>query len=128
MSEPQASAPGRGLTLLRGAADETSLWLFFALVGGAGASVLALGMLLRSGQQLTQRVVAGTVLHSLAWGVAVFLMLYEQQSMGLPFTLGISVASGIGTASFIDLVLLFVKQRLGVSVVINPPAPPASKE
>lgn len=128
MSEPQASAAGRGLTLLRGAADETSLWLFFALVGGAGASVLALGMLLRSGQQLTQRVVAGTVLHSLAWGVAVFLMLFEQQSMGLPFTLGISVASGIGTASFIDLVLLFVKQRLGVSVVINPPAPPASKE
>lgn len=101
--------------------SDTSLWLLFALAGGAGASVLALGMLLRSGQQLTSRAVVGTVLHSVAWGVAVFLMLVEKLDLGLPMVLGLAIFSGLGTASFIDLVLLLVKQRLGINVTINPP-------
>lgn len=103
------------------AADETSLWLLFALIGGAGASMLALGMLLRSNERLTQRIVLGTLLHSLAWGAAVFMMGYSRYAADLPFLLGLSIFSGMGVASFLDLVLLLVKQRLGISVTINPP-------
>jgi len=107
---------------LQNAIDDTSLWLVFALIGGTGASVLALGMLLRSNEALSWRVVAGAVLHSLAWGIAVFLMAYKKLDGELPFLLGLSIFSGMGTASFIDLVLLLIKQKLGISVTINPPA------
>lgn len=110
-----------GLRGLQSAVDETSLWLAFALIGGSGASVLALGLLLRSNQTLTRRVVAGTLLHSVAWGAAVFLLSYGTVSVDLPFLLGLSIFSGMGAASFIDLMLLLVKQRLGISVTINPP-------
>lgn len=127
MSDPQTT-PGRGWTTLQNAVDETSLWLVFALMGGAGASMLALGLLLRSNQALTWRVVLGSVLHSLAWGFAVFLTCYTKLAGDLPLLLGLSIFSGLGTASFIDLVLLLVKQRLGISVTINPPAPPQPKE
>jgi hypothetical protein len=112
--------PLRGLSA---AVDETSLWLLFALMAGSGASVLALGLLLRSNQALTRRTVIGTILHSVAWGSAVFLMTYEQTSLGLPFVLGLSIFSGMGAASFIDLVLLLVRQRLGINVTFNPPSP-----
>jgi|GEM_PF-1441065 len=120
MSDP-TTQPG-ALHGLQRVADETSLWLVFALIGGSGASMLALGILLRSNQALTLRVVAGTLLHSAAWGAAVFLLSYGKASDDLPFLLGLSIFSGMGVASFIDLVLLLVKQRLGVSVTLNPPA------
>ena len=109
------------LNALQQAVDQSSLWLVFALVGGSGASMLALGMLLRSNQKLTRRAIAGTVLHSLAWGAAVFLMLTDY-SMSLFFALGMSIFSGMGVATFIDLMLLLLKQRLGVSVSFNPPS------
>lgn len=127
MSEPTESRP---LQFLRIAIDDSSLWLVFALIGGCGASMLALGLLLRSNQALTWRVVVGSVLHSVAWGVAVFLMAYNKLSTDLPFLIGLSIFSGMGTASFIDLMLLLVKQRLGISVTINPPSSstPASNE
>jgi hypothetical protein len=113
--------PKLSLPSLQHAVDETSLWLLFALIGGSGASVLALGLLLRSNQALTSRVIAGTVMHSLVWGVAVFLLLMDYANLSLPATLALAIFSGMGTASFIDIVLLVVKQRLGVSVTINPP-------
>lgn len=120
MSERQDA--GRGsVRLLQTAIDETSLWLIFALIGGAGASMLALGMLLRSNQTLTRRVVLGTLLHSLAWGAAVFMMGYSRFGADLPMLLGLAIFSGMGAASFIDLVLLLLKQRLGISVTVNPP-------
>lgn len=127
MSEPGMHAPLRGL---QAAVDETSLWLVFAMLGGSGASMLALGMLLRSNQALTKRVVIGTLLHSAAWGAAVFLLSYGQFSGDLPFVVGLSIFSGMGAASFVDLVLLLVKQRLGISVTINPPMPtgPAAQD
>lgn len=106
---------------LQTAIDETSLWLIFALIGGAGASMLALGMLLRSNQTLTRRVVLGTLLHSVAWGAAVFMMGYSRFGADLPMLLGLAIFSGMGAASFIDLVLLLLKQRLGISVTVNPP-------
>jgi hypothetical protein len=112
----------RAAAALNNVINETSLWLVFALMGGSGASVLALGMLLRSREELTKRVVIGTVLHSLAWGVAVYGMAYDTFKGQLPFLLGLSITSGMGAASFLDLMLLLVKQRLGINVTINPPA------
>ena len=120
MSDPLTTATHR---TLQEAIDQSSLWLLFALIGGAGASVLALGMLLRSNQLITARAVIGTTLHSVVWGAAVFMLVYEHNGLGLPFVLGVSVLSGMGAASFVDLLLLIVKQRLGISVTINPPAP-----
>lgn len=121
MSEPQiaASAPLRSL---QAGIDETSLWLLFALLGGSGASMLALGLLLRSGQSLTLRAVVGTLIHSLAWGAAVFMVTYGKFSGDLAFVVGLSIFSGVGAASSIDLVLLLLKQRLGISVTVSPPA------
>lgn len=121
MSDPQATAsvPFRSL---QGAIDETSLWLVFALLGGSGASMLALGLLLRSGQSLTMRAVVGTLIHSLAWGAAVFMVTYGKFSSDIAFVVGLSIFSGMGAASSIDLVLLLLKQRLGVSVTLSPPS------
>lgn len=99
--------------------NDTSLWVLFAFAGGAGASVLALGILLRSNEAISRRVIIGTVLHGMAWGSAVFLMLYDQSDMGLPFTLGVSIFSGMGMASFVDIFLMLVKQRLGLSISIT---------
>ena len=106
---------------LQNAIDETSLWLLFALIGGAGASLLGMGILLRSNQALSARLVLGTLLHSVAWGAAVFMLGYSRFGDDTPLLMGLSIFSGMGAASFIDLVLLLVKQRLGVSVTINPP-------
>ena len=106
---------------LQAAVDETSLWLFFAFLGGAGASVLALGILLRSSQEVTRRMVIGTVMHSLAWGAAVFLLMADQTGLSLPFMLGVAIFSGMGVASFIDVVALLVKKHLGVTVTLQPP-------
>lgn len=117
-----------GMGKLQHALDETSLWLVFALVGGAGASVLALGLLLRSGRTITTRLIAGTVLHSLVWGAIVFLLLVDQAGMSLPFMLGVSMSSGMGLASLIDLMLQMVRNRLGITVTLNPPPRAGGKE
>lgn len=131
MSEPRPVAGVASSPLVLGklqhALDETSLWLVFALLGGAGASVLALGLLLRSGRSITTRLIAGTVLHSLIWGVIVFLLLVDQAGMSLPFMLGVSMSSGMGLASLIDLMLQAVRNRLGITVTLNPP-PKGGKE
>jgi asparagine N-glycosylation enzyme membrane subunit Stt3 len=129
MSEPR-TAPVETVTgwpRLQHAVDETSLWLVFALLGGTGASLLALGLLLRSKQAITARLVAGTVLHSLLWGIVVFLLLVDQARMSVPFMLGVSISSGMGVASLIDLVALTLKNRLGITVTLNPP-PKGGKE
>lgn len=109
------------LARLQHAIDDSSLWLLFAVIGGSGASMLALGVLLRSNEQLTTRVIVGTLLHSSAWGSAVFLMGWSTLSNDIAFLLGLSIFSGMGVASFIDVILLLVKQRLGIQVTINPP-------
>lgn len=123
MSEPRPTAEAAVVAMprLQHAVDETSLWLMFALLGGAGASLLALGLLLRSGRTITTRLIVGTVLHSLIWGVIVFLLLMDQPAMSLPFMLGVSMSSGMGLASLFDLVLQVVKHRLGITVTFNPP-------
>lgn len=93
--------------------DEASLWLLLALLGGSGASALALGLLLRGDKRLTRRMVIGTVLHSQAWGTAVFLLLADQTSMSIPVMLGVAVFSGMGVASFLDVVVLVLRRQLG---------------
>lgn len=96
------------------ALDEATLWLLLALLGGSGASVLAVGLLLRSDKPLTRRMVIGTVLHSQAWGTAVFLLLADQTSMSIPVMLGVAVFSGMGVASFLDVVVLVLRRQLGL--------------
>ena len=109
------------VNILEDIANGSSLWLLFALVGGSGASLMALGMLLRSNQALSYRVVMGTFLHSLMWGAAVFMVTYGYAELSLQFVLGLSILSGLGAASLVDIVLLVIRQRLGISININPP-------
>ncbi len=99
--------------------DNASLWLLFALAGGLGASLLAMGLLLRSDKRLTMRMVLGTVLHSLSWGVATFLMLVDQTSVSVPVMLSVSIISGMGLASFVDVLLLILRRQLGL---VPPPS------
>lgn len=107
------------------AVDETSLWLWFALAGAAGASVLALGLLLRSNKALSPRLVVGTLFHAAAWAVGVFLMSFSHFKEDLPFLLGISIMSGMGAASFVDMALMLLRQRLGQGSIVDdyPDAP-----
>lgn len=109
------------LAKLQTAIDDSSLWLLFAVIGGSGASMLALGLLLRSNERLTTRVIVGTMLHSAAWGAAVFMLSFSALSKDLAFLLGLSIFSGMGAASFVDVVLLLIKQRLGIQITLNPP-------
>ena len=111
----------RFLAKIQVAIDDSSLWLLFALIGGSGASLLALGLLLRSNEKLTTRVIVGTALHSSAWGAAVFMLSYSTLSQDLAFLVGLSIFSGMGVASFVDVVLLLIKQRLGIQITLNPP-------
>lgn len=122
MSDNSTTYPRPTMSKLQHAIDETSLWLLFAMLGGAGASLLALGILLRSDQKVTRRMLLGTVLHSMSWGAAVFLLMVDQTQLGLPFMLGVSIFSGMGLASFIDVVALLIKKHLGVTVTVNPPS------
>lgn len=114
--------------LVRAMGDDVAWWALLALVGGAGASMLGLSMLLRSGHELTHRAVVGALLHSAVWGVVVFLLTYSTLKADLPMLLGLSMMSGLGSASLVDLVLMGVKQRFGISVTINPPARGAAGE
>lgn len=107
--------------LVRAMGDDVAWWALLALVGGSGASLLGLSMLLRSGHELTRRAVMGALLHSAVWGVVVFLVSYSTLKQDLPMLLGLSIMSGLGSASLLDLVLMGVKQRFGISVTINPP-------
>lgn len=101
--------------------DDVAWWAVLALLGGAGASLLGLSMLLRSGHELTRRAVFGALLHSAMWGVVIFLTSYSTLKSDLPMLLGLSIMSGLGSASLVDLVLMGVKQKFGIQVTINPP-------
>jgi hypothetical protein len=120
------------VTKIEQAIDATSLWLWFALAGASGASVLALGLLLRSNKALSPRVVLGTVLHSAAWALGVFLLSYSRFTDDLPFLLGVSIMSGMGAASFVDLAFMLVRQRMGVGPLPDPyqadPRQPSAKD
>lgn len=107
--------------LMRAGADDVAWWVLYLMFCGVGASALGLSMLLRGGGSLTMRAVAGALLHSMVWGVVVFLMGFSTLKNDLPMLLGLSILSGMGGASFADLVLMLVKNRMGISVSFNPP-------
>lgn len=106
----------------RSAGDDITWWILFMSGAGIGASLLALSVLLRSGQEVTRRAILGALLHSFIWGIVIFLMAYSTLKNDLPMLLGLSILSGLGTASVADIVLMLIKQRLGITVTINPPA------
>ena len=106
---------------LSAGADDIAWWVIFLVFSGVGASALGLSIYLRGGGTLTTRIIVGTVLHSLVWGVVVFLMGYSTLKSDIPMLLGLSILSGMGGASFFDLVLMLVKNKFGISVSINPP-------
>lgn len=101
--------------------DDIAWWVIFMAFSGVGASLLSLSVLLRSGTELTKRAVVGALLHSLVWGVGIFLMAYSTLKNDVPMLLGLSILSGLGTASVADILLMLVKHRWGISVTINPP-------
>jgi len=107
--------------LARAGADDIAWWVIFLIFSGVGASALGLSVHLRGGGVLTLRSVMGAVLHSMTWGVVVFLIGYSTLRNDVPMLLGFSILSGIGSASFADLLLMLVKNKLGISVTINPP-------
>ena len=107
--------------LAKNAGDDVAWWVIFMAFSGVGASLLSLSVLLRSGTELTKRAVTGALLHSLIWGVVIFLMAYSTLKSDLPMLLGLSILSGLGTASVADILLMVVKHKFGISVTINPP-------
>lgn len=107
--------------MARAGADDVAWWVIFLVFSGVGASALGLSVTLRGGGELTMRAVLGALIHSLMWGIVVFLVGFSTLKNDLPMLLGLSIMSGIGGASFTDLVLLLVKNKLGISVTINPP-------
>lgn len=107
--------------MARAGADDVAWWVIFLVFSGVGASALGLSVTLRGGGELTMRAVLGALIHSLMWGIVVFLIGFSTLKNDLPMLLGLSIMSGIGGASFTDLVLLLVKNKLGISVTISPP-------
>lgn len=104
--------------------DDVAGWVIFLLFAGVGASVLGLGVYLRSGGALTARAVSGVLLHSLMWGVVVFLMGYSTLRNDIPMLLSFSMLSGVGTASILDVVLMVIKMRFGINITFTPPPKP----
>ncbi|MES1977306.1 MAG: hypothetical protein V4451_04675 [Pseudomonadota bacterium] len=103
------------------AGDDVAAWVIFLIFAGVGASAMGLGVYLRSGGVLTVRAVVGVALHSLLWGIVVFLVGYSTLKYDIPMLLGLSILSGIGTASVLDVVLMLVKARFGINVTFTPP-------
>lgn len=106
--------------IMQAASDDVAWWVLFLLFAGAGASMLGLSMHLRNGGTMSPRAVIGALLHSMVWGVVVFLMGYSTLAHDLPMLLGLSILSGMGSASFADVVLMLVKNKLGINVTFNP--------
>jgi hypothetical protein len=103
------------------AGDDVAAYVLFLIFAGVGASAMGLGVYIRSGNALTVRAVVGVLLHSLIWGIVVFLLGYSTLRSDIPMLLGLSILSGIGTASVVDLVLMAIKMKFGISVTFNPP-------
>lgn len=107
------------LSCMQGFMDDISLWLFFVFMGGVGVLVLVLGMLLCFNVKFMYCVIIGMLLYSVVWGVVVFMMGLSCMGEDLFFLFGLVIFSGMGVVSFIDLILLLVKQWLGINVMIN---------
>lgn len=109
-------------SILEAAGDDVAWWVIFTVFAGTGASMLGLSMHLRGGGVLTMRALVGAALHSLMWGIVVFLMGFSTLRTDMPMLLGLSILSGMGSASLVDVVLMLVKNKFGINVTFNPPA------
>lgn len=112
---------GRFEKFIHAAGDDAAGWVLFLIFAAVGASAMGLSVYLRSGNVLTVRAVSAVLLHSSVWAVVVFLMGYSTLKSDMPMLLGLSILSGIGTASVLDVVLVFVKMKFGINVTFNPP-------
>lgn len=107
--------------ILEAASDDVAWWVLFLLFAGVGASMLGLSMHLRSNGTLSMRTLLGALLHSLMWGIVVFLIGYSTMRGDLPMLVGLSILSGMGSASLADVLLMLVKNKFGINVTFNPP-------
>lgn len=112
---------GRFEQILKAAGDDVAAWVIFLVFAGVGASALGLGVYLRGGGALTARAVTGVLVHSLMWGIVVFLLGYSTLKYDIPMLIGLSILSGIGTASVLDVVLMLIKMKFGINVTFTPP-------
>lgn len=103
------------------AAADGAGWVLFLIFAAVGASAMGLSVYLRSGHVLTARAVIAVLMHSSAWSIVVFLLGFSTLKEDIPMLLGLSILSGIGTASVLDVVLVFVKMKFGINVTFNPP-------
>lgn len=104
--------------------DDGAGWVLFLIFAAVGASAMGLSVYLRSGSALTLRAISAVLLHSSVWAIVVFLMGYSTLKTDLPMLLGLSILSGVGAASVLDVVLVFLKMKFGINVTFNPPTKP----
>lgn len=86
------------------------------------ASLGGLAALLRGKQELTVRNVLATILYSGVIGLIVALMWYNyfEGSDNIPFLLAVSALAGIGGATVIDLIKVFLQGKLSVRITSIP--------
>lgn len=91
-----------------------SPWLLF---GGIFiiASIGGIGALLRSGQEVTARLVLSALINSGLVGLVIALYMWHHYGGESPFLiLCVSTLAGLGGASTIDLIFQFVRKKLGL--------------
>lgn len=106
---------------LQATGDDAAGWVLFLIFAAVGASALGLSVYLRSGNVITVRALSAVLLHSSVWAIVVFLMGWSTLKSDVPMLLGLSILSGIGTASVLDVALVFLKMKFGINVTFTPP-------
>jgi hypothetical protein len=94
----------------------TQLGVFLAAF--AISSLGGLAALIRSGKELTIRAIIGALLYSGIIGLIIALAWYNyfEGAGNIPFLLAISGLAGIGGATVLDLIKLFLVGKLNISV------------
>ncbi|SEO64210.1 hypothetical protein SAMN05216316_0689 [Nitrosovibrio sp. Nv6] len=93
--------------------------LLLAALAFFGASFAGLATQLRSGNTLTRRTVAATMLNSGFIGAIIALLGYQTFAEDLPYLMGMSLLAGIGGATILDFALLLLKRRMGITIRIE---------
>ena len=73
------------------------------------SSAAGVSLMLRSNQVLTKRVVFSAILSSMAACIIVYLMLFELMESRPMLLCGVSILSGAGGASTLDLMLMLLR-------------------
>lgn len=99
---------------------DASPW-FHSIMVFIGASFAGLASYLREGGALTVRMVLSAVLNSGILGLIVFLVGYSRLSNDLPLLVGISLLSGVGSASLMTFAIQLLRRRLSIFFGGEPP-------